>query len=209
MSYIDCFDHEYIGNIGYLPIYHPLQMIKGEGWGAPDFSASEKNLILGGGSGEHPALVFHHLECLAAMFLHDQIDDAQEESISKKHDEYLTDLLFRPSEEIMEFCGWSIYHYSEIAQMAKSNVFGSSCCDDDNVEEWICKSIGELVYFSLPELNPEHERLNDIFGQFEIVPTMRCVTCTPPGYPDLGGRIKKDNNIRWGVQRWRYSLRDD
>lgn len=28
MSYIDTFDHEYIGNIGYLPIYHPLSTIE-------------------------------------------------------------------------------------------------------------------------------------------------------------------------------------
>lgn len=55
MSYIDGFDHEIIGTLGYLPIYHPLEAIEGDGgWGAYDFNASPQNLVLGGGSGEHP-----------------------------------------------------------------------------------------------------------------------------------------------------------
>ena len=48
MSYIDSFDHEYIGSLGYLQIYRPLQEIKGDKWGEYDFSAKPNNLILGG-----------------------------------------------------------------------------------------------------------------------------------------------------------------
>ncbi|WP_417533835.1 hypothetical protein [Marinobacterium stanieri] len=51
MSYIDSYDHEYIGSLGYLPIYRPLQVIEGDKWGGYDFSATPDNIVLGGGSG--------------------------------------------------------------------------------------------------------------------------------------------------------------
>ena len=73
MSYIDAYDHEYIGSLGYLPIYRPLQVIDGDKWGGYDFSATPDNLVLGGGSGEHPGLVVHKPGSLVAKFLYDQI----------------------------------------------------------------------------------------------------------------------------------------
>ena len=47
MSYIDSFDHEYIGHLGYLPLYHSLVEVEGDKRGSYDFSASPQNLVLG------------------------------------------------------------------------------------------------------------------------------------------------------------------
>jgi hypothetical protein len=159
MSYIDCFDHEYIGRLGYLPIYRPLQVIEGEEWGAYDFSATPDNLVLGGGSGEHPGLVIHKLECAAAKFLYYHIDEEHKENPLK---------------------------------------------DDEEVEDWLIKSIGELVYFSLHELNSEHLRLAEIFAPFQIWSSMGNVACNPPGYPITGGRIVEDEKVCWGKHRWQW-----
>ena len=161
MSYIDCFDHEYIGSLGYLPIYRPLQVIEGDGWGSYDFSASPKNLVLGGGSGEHPGLVIHKLESLVANFLYLQINDEKEAKISKENIDYITNICYE--NDVLEFCGWSIRQYVSLTEMAKSTAFTIPLKEGEEVEDWLCKSIGELIYFSLHELNPEHEKLSSIF----------------------------------------------
>lgn len=203
MSYIDCFDHEYIGSLGYLPIYHPLEEIKGGGWGHYDFSASTTNLILGGGGGEHPALVVHKPESLAATFLYHQLSDEQADSLSKSESDYLIDIRF-PG-EILEFCGWTIRQMATLKEMAESVAFITPLQNDEDVEDWICKSLGELVFYSLPELNPEQERLVALFSRFPIYAAMRNVACTPPGYPKSGGRVIVDGKLEWGRSRWDLS----
>ncbi len=200
MSYIDCFDHEHIGMLGYLPIYHPLENIEGDKWGGYDFSATPENLILGGGSGEHPGLVLHKLECLAARFLHDQITDEEEANLSKEDKDYLIDLCY--SDDVLEFCSWTINHYAAMKEMAQSKSFLAPLGENEEVEEWLCKSVGELIFFSLSELNPAHGRLTEIFAPFELHATMRNVACVPPGYPSCGGRRIIDGKVVWGQNRW-------
>jgi len=200
MSYIDSYDHEYIGSLGYLPIYRPLQIIEGDKWGGYDFSATPENLILGGGSGEHPGLVAHKLESLAAKFLYDQITDEEEESISKSDMDYIIDLCY-PG-KILEFCDWTVRHYSSLKEMAGAITFSTPLESEEEVEDWICKSLGELVYYSLSELNPEHNKLAALFEKFEIRPSMQNVTCPPPGFPARGGRKVEDGELKWGLHRW-------
>lgn len=201
MSYIDCYDHEYIGSLGYLPIYHPLQEINGGSkWGDYDFNATPKNLVLGGGSGEHPGLVLHKLECIVAKFLYDQISEEEDDTLSKKDQDFIVDLAYQ--DDILEFCDWSIKQYATLSEMAASLAFNTPVSEDENVEDWLCKSIGELIYYSLQELNPNHDRLTQIFSNFDIQPIMRNVSCTPPGYPIMGGRMVIDGKLKWGKHRW-------
>lgn len=200
MSYIDSYDHEYIGSLGYLPIYRPLQVIEGDKWGGYDFSATPNNLILGGGSGEHPGLVVHKLGSLAAKFLYDQISDEEEESISKEDMDYVIDQCY--ADDILEFCSWSIRQYASLKEMAESITFTTPLGEDEEVEEWLCKSLGELIYFSLFELNPEHNKLKGIFGRFEIQASMQNIACVPPGYPRCGGRRVENGELKWGLHRW-------
>lgn len=200
MSYIDCYDHEYIGHLGYLPIYHPLEEIKGEAWGGYDFSATPKDLVLGGGCGEHPGLVVHKLESLAAKFLYDQITEKEAASLPQEERDYVVDLCHM--DNLFEFCGWSVRHYAALTKMASSDAFMAPLGEDEAVEEWLGKSLGELVCYSLEELNPEHNRLVRIFSDFPIRATMRNVLCPPPGYPTVGGRRLEEGNVKWGLHRW-------
>jgi len=200
MSYIDSYEHEYIGSLGYLPIYHPLQEIEGDDWGGYDFSASPGDLILGGGSGEHPGLVVHKLESSAAKFLYDQLTEEEEESLAKSDKEYLLNLCY--ADDVLEFCDWTVRQYANLTAMAASEAFGSPLEEDEAVEDWLRKSLGELVYYSLPELNPEHEKLAAMFSRFSIDATMHNVLCVPPGYPPCGGRRTTDGESTWGYHRW-------
>ena len=160
-----------------------------------------KILILGGGSGEHPGLVIHNIESVVAKYLYFQLSDEEENSLTEEEEGYVTDLYYANTDEILEFCSWSIRQYSDLLNMAKSDLLSCPLDDDEDVEDWLIRSIGELVYYSLPDLNPEHEKLAKIFSRFKMN-IMQNVVCTPPGFPKIGGRILKDGEIKWGVHRW-------
>lgn len=204
MSYIDSFDHEYIGQLGYLPIYHPLETLERVKWGDYDFGADPTNLVLGGGSGEHPGLVLHHLESFVAKFLLDRITEDDEKLMSEEDRSYVVDLAFVNYSELLEFCDWRISEIANFYEMAKSSAMANPLDegDDEMMEEWLVKSIGEFVYYCLPDLNPQHERLSQIFEDCEIHPIMRNVTMNPPGYPTRGGRQVINGKTVWGLHRF-------
>ncbi|MGY5956774.1 hypothetical protein ACUY4R_000817 [Kosakonia sp. BK9b] len=200
MSYIDSYDHEWIGELGYLPIYHPLQNIEGEGRGAYDFSATPENLVLGGGSGEHPALVVHQLPSLAAIFLYDQLSEEEEAALGAEEKAFVEDLCF--AAEPLEFCGWRVGDFARLQAMAESPAFMHPVTAEEEVENWIEKSLGELIWYALPDLNPHHQALQTIFQHVQIYPSMRNVSTAPPGYPPCGGRLIVEGKVRWGLGRW-------
>lgn len=200
MSHIDGFDHEYIGNLGRLPLYHPLQIIDGGGWGCHDFSATPHNLLIGGGSGEHPALVIHHLPSLVTRFLTSQLTKAEEATLNETEKAYIDHLLF--TDNRLEFCGWEVSDYAHLQRMAENSLFMHPLTEEITAEEWVELSIGELVYYSMPDLNPEHQTLQALFRRFDIRPTMGNITLVPPGYPPVGGRVTGNGRIKWGHHRW-------
>lgn len=200
MSYIDSFDHEFIGYLGRLPLYHPLQVIDGCGWGCHDFSASPENLLLGGGSGEHPAIVIHHLPSLVARFLTAQLYEGDEAKLTDTDKTYIDALLYPDNR--LEFCGWEVSDYARLQTMAENSLFMQPLREGMAVEEWIELSIGELVYYALPDLNPQHQALQAAFRRIEIRPTMNNITLVPPGYPASGGKITENGRMKWGYHRW-------
>jgi len=200
VSYIDSFDHQYIGNLGRLPLYRPLQNIHGGSWGSDDFSATPQNLVLGGGSGEHPALVIHQLPSLVTRFLVVQLSEEEEATLSEAERVYIDDLFF--TDNRLEFCGWRVSDYAHLQTMAENTLFAQPLTDEMTAEEWIERSIGELVYYSLPDLNPEHQTLRTLFRRFDIRPTMGNITLVPPGYPACGGRLTENGRMKWGYHRW-------
>ena len=201
MSHIDSWDHEFVGTLGYLPIYHPLQDIPKAKWGDPDFGATPANLVLGGGSGEHPGLVLHRLECFVAHFLADQLSDKDEEKLSEEAHELLAELTV-DHDELFEYCGWRIDQKARFYQMAQSAAFMNPLGEGEPLEYWLLSTFGELVYYAMPELNPYHEELKGIFAPFEIYPTMSNVRAVPHGYRKEGGRIVEDGKLTWGIHRF-------
>lgn len=66
MSHIDSYDHSEVGILFGIPLYHPLADIDMD-FGAPP--ANSSSFILGGGSGEHSAMIIRHLNYCLFMYL--------------------------------------------------------------------------------------------------------------------------------------------
>jgi hypothetical protein len=213
MSYIDTIDHELIGYLNGLPIYHPLESVSKGTWGEYDFSCSPSNLVLGGGSGEHPALILHKLESFVAKYI--LFDDDQK----VKH---FADRGYKPLEEdvlnqlidisevedkVLEFCDWSMIQTYDFVELAKSRLHSTPLLEAQSVEKWIQLSIGELIYFSLGDLNPAKIKIDNLLNiEWPIAHWMNNVTCPPPNYI----KSKKESLSQTGFQlkgffRWDYN----
>jgi len=219
MSYIDTIEHELVGYFNGLPIYHPLETINTEKWGAYDFSCSPQNLVIGGGAGEHPALVIHNLENLVIGFLllgFEKIITMKEEGKyhcgfdipSEELIESLDEMLYENDSECLEFCNWSMKNIKDFVDLAKSPLHSTPLSDEKDSEEWIKNSIGEFIYYSLPELNPLHKNIIDLIGNKNSVGYwMLNVTCPPPNFiKSKKESLQADSFKRHGFFRWDYSL---
>lgn len=200
MSHIDSYDHEYIGRFLYLPVYHPTDTSEAS-WGDEDFGFSPANLVLGGGSGEHPGLVVHRLDACVARFLIDSLSDSDYEKLSEDDRYYLNELSLLPYQQILEYCGWYTSHFARFHEAVNSpTCFGPR--EDEHIEDWLMSNIGELVYFALLELNPEQKRMKEMVAPFRVEAVHTNVLCVPPGYPPEGGRKVVNNEVIWGNHRW-------
>ncbi|MGO2335790.1 hypothetical protein [Providencia sp.] len=211
MSYIDTFRHELLGYFNGLPIYHPLDIVSAEGWREPDFSCAPDTLVLGGGSGEHPALVLHNLPSLAAGYLFLALERFEHYfpdvalNIPQEAINAMTDIYYLKAD--LEFCGWSMLQTHEFVNNAKSSLHCSPLEDNQSVEGWIENSIGEFIYYSIPELiNTENSKLFEIFKEYEIGYWMKNVLCPPPNYMKTRKQSMKDSAFQEaGFFAWDYT----
>ena len=161
MSHIDSFKHELVGLFGGLPVYHPLEDIKG------DFTCNEEQLLLGGGSGEHPALVIKDPLAAVAWFLHEELASLDNDDIKpheyplKKHVAewklVINDHLKWDYKDHLEFCEWSVSDYRSFYERCSSCAMPNQYDDESDIsfEEWLILGIGEFVFFAMPTLAEE------------------------------------------------------
>lgn len=140
MSYIDTFAHDIVGYLAGYPLYRPRAEVKAVA-GTGNFSCSFDNLVLGGGSGEHPALVIHKLDRLAAHFLWDEHGLELEGAYP-----------FLP-ESFFEFVGWGIEHYAIFDARVRSPTLAVpyDLAEHGTIERWLALTIGELVWRCFPD----------------------------------------------------------
>ncbi|AJZ90616.1 hypothetical protein VW41_17065 [Klebsiella michiganensis] len=211
MSYIDSIKHELVGFFNGLPVYHPLETVEGESWGSYYFSCSPANLIIGGGAGEHPALVLHNLESLVAAYLlhaieQDEVHFAERYSPPPDHTRETLFDIFLCEKPALEFCGWSMKQIHDFVELAKSPLHASPLKADQSPEEWIKISIGEFIYFSLSELNPLAKEMATLEGIEQPGYWLRNVTCPPPNYvKSKKESLASDDAFKLcGYFRWDY-----
>ncbi len=142
MSHIDSFKHELVGMLGYLPVYHPLEEIIG------DYKCGPNKLLLGGGSGEHPALVIENLTSAVAYFLDEEILTNPD---LKDWEKIIAPFIDIPLADLITFHDWSIDRYHSFFEMTKSVVLPNPRKEEDT-ELWIILGIGEFIFFSMPQL---------------------------------------------------------
>lgn len=70
MSFIDCFRHQFAGLLASLPVYLPQEAVSGE------YEASQFAVLIGGGSGEHPAAIIDTAAAVASV-IDDYLDELE------------------------------------------------------------------------------------------------------------------------------------
>ena len=186
MSHIDSFKHEIVGHLGYLPVYHPLEEIDG------DFVCDTNQLVIGGGSGEHPALVIENLASAVAYFLNEEIGEIKE---LKSWEAIIAPFINYNLSDLLTFYEWDIARYSSFHEMSKSDALPSPSNGND-IERWLVLGIGEFVFFSLPHLAEElMSKLDNPYKHFRHM-RYNNIMVIPPNFPVYanGGNMffKKD-----------------
>lgn len=153
MSHIDSFEHRQLGTLlGRYPIYQALEDIDG------DFQALTGQILLGGGSGEHPAMVVEDTAaCVAALYW---LEDSTAEIAGVKDD-----LCFNYS-HVFAFYDWFIedfhnfYSYCEPSHQHWQYHAEGTC-----LEQWLMCQIGAFIYQHCPELLPPWAKRQRIIGK--------------------------------------------
>jgi hypothetical protein len=220
MSYIDTFDNEFVGYFGGIPVYHPLEVVPA----LPDedpgrFACGPENLVIGGGSGEHPGIVVkapgETVICFVRAWLRWQEQNYREEyQVLRPSVEAWPDAA-APLEEsrywrrVFEFAGWRAADYVKFSARCASPTFPRPFdpAEDGSLESWLAASVGEFILLAMPELAPDAiQRLGDLrhhvsedFSRYRsCYPN---ILLSPPGYP-VWGRREVDNNVIWGISAW-------
>jgi hypothetical protein len=120
MSDIDTGNHSSVGTFLKLPLYHPLNEFEMD-----CFNVNEKNLVLGGGSGEHPALKIVSLEIAVSEYLqllselNGEKDDEENQLFENTHykkweKDYSKESYLHPSWNLEYDSGWDMEHISRL-----------------------------------------------------------------------------------------------
>lgn len=206
MSYIDLFKHNLLGHFLLLPIYLPLENSNGE-----EFSFTTENLVIGGGSGEHPAIVIHNLDKVVAMYLLHCLITLEEngQEIPQEIYDQLYDLA-NDKRKVLEFCNWSIDTYRNFAEMVDKYALNPAQCSifdgAINYEDYLASAIGEFLYHSIPEIVPNFEKFKQInvgdYARFFF----HAVSCPPPNYRKHKPQLPENDFWRdKGSFYWNYT----
>jgi len=148
MSHIDSFKHQLVGYFFGLPVYLPLEDING------DFQCTTRQLLIGGGSGEHPALIVKNPLACVAMYLD---ENKVELKLSNREEEEL-EALYKPylsweTEEVLDFCEWDIKVYHEFYKRCRTKRSLNSYRSYEHIsfERWLIMGFGEFFFFSMPQ----------------------------------------------------------
>lgn len=203
MSYIDTFDHEFVGFFVGLPLYHPTETVDAATAHADEFGCNAATLVLGGGPGEHPALLVTDPGGAVLHFLHFWLElapDGRPNGVSAHT--LLPDA--PPAERCVCFAGWHVRDYAAFYERCQSPAvptpYGAEL--HGHVEEWILGSLGEFIYLAMPELAASTlKALPDICRRVNR-PIFYNVTILPPNYGAPAGRSHRNKGIVWGNYPW-------
>jgi hypothetical protein len=160
MSEIDTFRHEVVGLFLGVPIYHPLEpgqledgnQLPDRDQGRPN--CGPDNLVIGGGDGEHKALVFHDVEHAVAQYL---AWSFEEEALPDDAREKTT-----ADWQTLQHCNWTSLDHRR---------FYNRCRFEYRIhrrelrfEDWLLLVVGEFAFLSLANLFPTVARWKAAFS---------------------------------------------
>lgn len=147
MSYIDMFKHKEVGcYIGEIPLYLTLEDITGE-----DFQCEKNQFVIGGGGGEHPAMVVKDINMAVLIYLIQFKDDDEAHDLAT---ELYDDYSYAKAFDNLEAFFWTIRNYFEFFESAEREGY-----DKDktyHLEVWVNGKVGDIAFRNFPELiNPD------------------------------------------------------
>ena len=178
MSHIDSFKHELVGLFGGLPVYHPLEVIDG------DFRCDPTQLLLGGGSGEHPALVLKDPTAAVAGFVSECLDEVARDARERWGAVIEPYNHWRPS-DVLEFFAWDVATHARFYDLCRSHALPNPWFEDsqESIERWLVLGFGEFVFYAMPALAPAiMGELHDATAHFKHV-RYNNILLVPPNMP--------------------------
>jgi hypothetical protein len=187
MSHIDSFRHQIVGLFGLLPIYRPLEDIDG------DFQCTTSQLLLGGGSGEHPAMVLTRLPTAVARYLqyclHARVFDAHGATPTPTQEAIravITPYVGQPNDDVVTFYEWSAATHEHFAQLCRSPALPNRYSIYErtmSLHDWLILGLGEFIFFAMPDLaTPILTKLNTPYQGFRHV-YFNNIMLLPPNMP--------------------------
>ena len=197
MSYIDTIQHEFLGYFGHRSVYLSLQDALGKRTDF-DFGCSKFDVIVGGGSGELPAIIFSDLDFCVSHFLlewfHLQDSIQGEETVFHRFIEaginvtevrdQLSQLADSKVSEKIAFAGWVAQDYCDSVGEYSSHHFNQFYNSKlVSFEIWLAQNIGELAFFSLPQHLKQTSKLREKIRAL-VTPVFENILVPPSGYRD-------------------------
>ncbi len=123
-----------------------------------DFKANPEQLVLGGGSGEHPAMVVLDPSSAVAHFLAEELPDLSGmeplDAVKEHRRAAIERHIIWDIDANLEFYEWDIARYSAFFSLCTSHALRNPFDEESNhtVEEWLILGFGEFVFFAMPQL---------------------------------------------------------
>lgn len=178
MSYIDTIKHKVVGEFNGLPLYLPTEVIKREPVfksngdiykNNPDFSCSPRTLVLGGGSGEHSAIVISNFSLLLIKYIDWVLnfENIKNNNFQDLLDDLCYEHIFNSDEERLDFVDWTFSEYLSFGTTKEAKSIEK--LKMNSIEEWIEIAIGECIFFHIGEFNLNvNIELKDIYNQIQM-----------------------------------------
>ncbi|XBQ17166.1 MAG: hypothetical protein ABL308_04630 [Oceanicaulis sp.] len=181
MSHIDSYDHVLVGYFGPLPVYRPLEDIAfpPEGERSEDFGCRTDQIVIGGGSGEHPGLVLERPGAAMAAFA------LESDSFAFPTVERIALDAHVGAAPVHQRYGWTKDRERSFARLCRSDAMVNAHWPGaGDLDRWLTLGFGEFCYAAMPELDPDmaarlrgfqREPLKHVYYSNILLP--------PPGLP--------------------------
>jgi hypothetical protein len=204
MSYIDTFSHEFVGFFAGLPIYRSLVDHTEDDDSPAYFSCSTHDFIIGGGPGEHPALLIKNPSEAVSYYFRAWLED--ESGLTEEEQDSLEEnLLPHPDwKNVFSFCGWGVETYAKFLERCKSNAVVTPYNEVEFgfFENWLYISFGEFIFFSFPEFAESFISRNQEIASKIVSSYINNILILPSGFIPKAGAIYENGEVLTGITGW-------
>ncbi|MFY0640472.1 MAG: hypothetical protein JXR16_05440 [Bermanella sp.] len=175
-KYLDRINYDQVANLGEWPIYQPLERIEDGNWWGDNFNCDESQLIInGGGPFEQPVIIAVNPNRIVCEYIISYGLEMSENDPDGTawYTQYFDDVLhpvintyINVNEPKFIYPGAIPESYSEIIKHCQEASIQCPLNSDDMIlEEWLCCSLGEFIWFDYPEIcKPLIEQLKPIIS---------------------------------------------